>query len=90
MRVSGRPVRRVISSDALTVSDAPLADLDLVRQIRLQDLEVGMILDEDLVSPKGIRLVPMGQEVTRALIVRLTSIAGGVGVAEPFRVRTST
>jgi len=26
----------VISSDALTVSDAPLADLDLVRQIRLQ------------------------------------------------------
>jgi hypothetical protein len=35
MRVSGRPVRRVISSDALTVSDAPLTDLDLVRQIRL-------------------------------------------------------
>lgn len=28
-------VRRVISSDALTVSDAPLTDLDLVRQIRL-------------------------------------------------------
>jgi hypothetical protein len=31
----------------------------------------------------------MGQEVTRALIVRLTSIAAGVGVAEPFRVRVS-
>jgi len=62
----------------------------IVRQIRLQDLEVGMILDEDLVSPKGIRLVPVGQEVTRALIVRLTSIAGGVGVAEPFRVRVSS
>jgi response regulator RpfG family c-di-GMP phosphodiesterase len=58
-----------------------------IRQIRLKDLCVGMILDEDLVSPKGIRLVPMGQEVTRALIVRLTSIAMGVGVAEPFRVR---
>jgi response regulator RpfG family c-di-GMP phosphodiesterase len=61
----------------------------VVRQVRLQDLAVGMILDEDLVSPKGIRLVPMGQEVTRALIVRLTSIAAGVGVAEPFRVRVS-
>jgi response regulator RpfG family c-di-GMP phosphodiesterase len=59
----------------------------VIRQIRLKDLGVGMILDEDLVSPKGIRLVPMGQEVTRALIVRLTSIAHGVGVAEPFRVR---
>jgi response regulator RpfG family c-di-GMP phosphodiesterase len=62
----------------------------IVRQVRLKDLMIGMILDQDLVSPKGIRLVPMGQEVTRALIVRLTSIAGGVGVAEPFRVRIST
>jgi response regulator RpfG family c-di-GMP phosphodiesterase len=59
----------------------------VVRQIRLKDLSPGMILDEDLVSPKGIRLVPAGQEVTRTLMVRLTSIAGGVGVAEPFRVQ---
>jgi hypothetical protein len=57
-----------------------------VRQIRLRDLAPGMILDEDLVSPKGIRLVPSGQEITRTLIVRLSSIADGVGVAEPFRV----
>jgi hypothetical protein len=61
----------------------------IVRQIRLKDLSPGMILDEELVSPKGIRLVPSGQEVTRTLIVRLISIAGGVGVAEPFRVRIS-
>jgi response regulator RpfG family c-di-GMP phosphodiesterase len=62
----------------------------IVRQVRLKDLAVGMTLDEDLVSPKGIRLVPMGQEVTRTLIVRLASIAGGVGIAEPFRVRVPT
>ena len=60
-----------------------------MRQIRLIDLSPGMILDEDLVSPKGIRLVPSGQEVTRTLIVRLTSIAAGVGVAEPFRVQVT-
>ena len=60
-----------------------------VRQVRVKELTVGMILDEDLVSPKGIRLVPAGQEVTRTLIVRLTSIASGVGVTEPFRVRVS-
>lgn len=60
-----------------------------IRQVRVRDLTVGMTLDEDLVSPKGIRLVPAGQEVTRTLIVRLTSIAGGVGVVEPFRVRVS-
>jgi CheY-like chemotaxis protein len=62
----------------------------IVRQVRLRDLATGMILDEDLVSPKGIRLVPSGHEVTRSLIVRLTSIADGVGVAEPFRVRVPT
>ena len=61
----------------------------VVRQIRLKDLALGMILDEDLVTPKGIRLVPSGQEVTGTLIVRLTSIAGGVGVAEPFRVQVT-
>lgn len=60
-----------------------------VRPIRVKDLSPGMILDEDLVSPKGIRLVPSGQEVTRTLIVRLTSIAAGVGVVEPFRVQIS-
>jgi CheY-like chemotaxis protein len=61
----------------------------VVRQIRLTDLTVGMTLDEDLVSPKGIRLVPSGAEVTTTLMIRLTSIAGGVGVAEPFRVRVA-
>jgi response regulator RpfG family c-di-GMP phosphodiesterase len=61
----------------------------IVRQVRLKDLVIGMILDEDLVSPKGIRLVPSGAEVTRTLMIRLTSIASGVGVAEPFRVRAA-
>jgi len=58
-----------------------------VRHIRVKELTPGMILDEDLLSSKGIRLVPAGQEVTRTLIVRLLSIAEGVGVAEPCRVR---
>jgi response regulator RpfG family c-di-GMP phosphodiesterase len=58
-----------------------------VRQLRLKDLAPGMILDEDVVSSKGVRLVPAGQEVTRTVIVKLLSIADGVGVAEPFRVK---
>jgi response regulator RpfG family c-di-GMP phosphodiesterase len=75
--------------DALR-SIAPTGRDQMVKQIRLKDLSPRMILDEDLVSPKGIRLVPAGQEVTRSLIVRLNSIAGGVGVVEPFRVRVPT
>jgi CheY-like chemotaxis protein len=69
---------------------APTGQQRVLRQIRLKELSLGMILDEDLVSPKGIRLVPAGHEVTRSLIVRLESIAAGVGVAEPFRVQVST
>jgi hypothetical protein len=61
----------------------------VVRQLHLKDLAPGMILDEDLKSAKGIRLVSSGQEITHALIVRLLGIAEGVGVCEPFRVRIS-
>ncbi len=61
----------------------------IARQVRLKDLAIGMILDEDLVSHKGIRLAPSGAEVTRTLMIRLTSIATGVGVVEPFRVRVA-
>jgi response regulator RpfG family c-di-GMP phosphodiesterase len=68
-------------------SVAPASQEQVVKQIRLKDLSPGMILEEDLVSSKGIRLVPAGHEVTRSLIVRLNSIAAGVGVAEPFRAR---
>jgi response regulator RpfG family c-di-GMP phosphodiesterase len=66
---------------------APASQERVVKQLRLKDLSPGMILEEDIVSLKGIRLVPAGHEVTRSLIVRLNSIAGGIGVAEPFRVR---
>jgi response regulator RpfG family c-di-GMP phosphodiesterase len=58
----------------------------VLRQIHVKDLAPGMVLDEDLVSPKGIRLVPAGHDVTQTLIVRLKSIEGGVGVVQPFRV----
>jgi response regulator RpfG family c-di-GMP phosphodiesterase len=68
-------------------SVAPASQERMVRQLHLKDLSPGMTLEEDIVSLKGIRLVPAGHEVTRSLIVRLISIAGGVGVAEPFRVR---
>jgi CheY-like chemotaxis protein len=59
---------------------APESRGRVVKQVRLKDLSAGMVLDEDLVSPKGIRLVPAGQEVTHSLMVRLNSIAGGVGL----------
>ncbi|MDP9013355.1 MAG: response regulator [Pseudomonadota bacterium] len=79
----GLPQAVLTALSSVTVARQEL----LVRQIRVKELLPGMILDEDLVSPKGIRLVPAGQEVSGSLIVRLNSIAGGVGVVQPFRVR---
>ena len=81
----GFPASVIHALRTLTV----VTEATVVRQIRLRDLAPGMVLDEDLFSTKGIRLVPAGLEVTRTVIVRLMSIAGGVGVTEPFRVRTA-
>lgn len=58
----------------------------VTRMIELRQLEPGMILDQDVVSSKGIRLIPKGQEVTRTMLERLHSIATGVGIVEPLRV----
>jgi hypothetical protein len=46
-----------------------------------------MIFDDDLKTTKGMRLVSSGQEVTTSLLVRLRTVANGVGVVEPFRVQ---
>lgn len=56
------------------------------RLIGLGQLMPGMLLDQDVMSSKGIRLVPKGQEATRAMLERLHSVAAGVGIVEPLRV----
>lgn len=56
------------------------------RSVTVRNLAVGMVLEADLVSAKGIRLVPKGTEVTNTLLDRIRTIANGVGVAEPIRV----
>ena len=59
----------------------------VTRLLNLQDLAPGMVVDQDVLSTKGLRLVPQGQAVTRTLLERLRSVAAGVGVVEPFRVQ---
>jgi CheY-like chemotaxis protein len=72
--------------DAMTL--LPVAARDhLMKSVHLVDLAPGMFLDEALVTCKGACLVPAGQEVTANLLTRLKSIASGVPLNEPFRVR---
>jgi hypothetical protein len=56
------------------------------RSVGVNNLSVGMVLEGDVLSAKGIRLVPKGAEITGSLLGRLRTIASGVGVAEPIRV----
>jgi CheY-like chemotaxis protein len=56
------------------------------RAVGVSNLGAGMILESDVLSIKGIRLVPKGAEITASLLARLRTIASGVGVAEPIQV----
>jgi CheY-like chemotaxis protein len=58
-----------------------------LRSVRLIDLAPGMLLDEPLITHKGVCLVPAGHEVTAALLARLRGIDANVQVREPFRVQ---
>lgn len=56
------------------------------RSVVANNLAVGMILESEVLSAKGIRLVPKGVQITVSLLGRLRTIASGVGVAEPIQV----
>lgn len=63
------------------------ADEIATKSVKTSQLEIGMVLDEDVMSTNNMRLIPSGQEVTQTILVRLRSISRGVGVQEPFRVK---
>ncbi len=56
------------------------------RLVKVSQLQIGMVLEEDVMSANGMRLVPKDQEITRSIMLRLQSFADGVGVVQPFRV----
>ena len=54
--------------------------------VKVSQLQIGMVLDEDVMSSNGLRLVSKGQEITRSILLRLQSFDDGIGVVQPFRV----
>lgn len=57
------------------------------RKVALKELLIGMILEEDVVTPAGMMIVGAGSEVTPVLRERLLTFARGNGVREPLVVR---
>jgi response regulator RpfG family c-di-GMP phosphodiesterase len=56
-----------------------------VRPVSLEELQVGMLLVQDVVSTAGTVLVPRGHETTTAILTRLSSLDPGT-VREPLMV----
>jgi response regulator RpfG family c-di-GMP phosphodiesterase len=56
------------------------------RLIRLGQLEVGMVLEEDLHSEPGLVLIARGQKVSLAILERLRQFGRTSLVRQPFRV----
>jgi len=60
---------------------------EVVKMVKVEELDTLMILEEDVRDRKGLLLVSKGQKVNLPVIVRLRNYSQGVGVVEPFRVR---
>jgi response regulator RpfG family c-di-GMP phosphodiesterase len=73
-----------------TLATAPLQQGARVAQsIKVSEMRVAMLLDQDVKTVTGLLLVPKGQEITRTVLVRLRNFAEGIGVEEPCRVLVS-
>lgn len=65
----------------------PKKTISDVLSIKSQDLAVGMIVAEDILSTKTTLLAPKGQEITWPVLQGLKNFARQVGIKEPIRVR---
>ncbi len=56
------------------------------KSIRVDELQTGMIADEDIIAQNGVLLTAKGQEITRTVMERLRNYGKSVGIIEPFQV----
>ncbi len=75
-----------VITHAMVKAMADDCGLVMTREVKVRDLEIGMMIDADVMSARGIRLIPRGTEVTSPVLDRLKAVAAGVGVNEPIRV----
>lgn len=54
--------------------------------MRIQDLTVGMVIEENIMAKNGMLLTPKGQEITWPVLQGLLNFSRQVGVIEPVRV----
>ena len=72
------------------LEQVPNAAQTMVRKsVCVSEVRVAMVLDADVMTCSGMRLIPKGQEVTQPILARLRNFADRAGVVEPLRVLIS-
>ncbi|MBN1824658.1 MAG: response regulator [Candidatus Eisenbacteria bacterium] len=61
-----------------------------VRELRVQELTPGMVIDEDVRAQTGTLLIVKGQEVTESVLKRIYSFHNRIGIREPIRTILKT
>lgn len=59
------------------------------RLVKLQELQTGMIFEEDVRAHNGNLLMKAGTDVSVVVLERLNRFASGVGVVQPIRVKNA-
>lgn len=57
-----------------------------ISSLRIQDLTVGMVIEENIMARNGMLLAPKGQVITWPVLQGLLNFSRQVGVVEPVRV----
>jgi len=74
--------------DILTLLDDVKLEVGArIVSLKVQDISIGMVAEEDILAKNGILLTPKGQEITWPVLRGLLNFSKQVGVREPVRVR---
>ena len=74
--------------DLLSALDSyrPIQDTKTVREVKVTELKIGMILEEDVCALSGSVVLSRGQELNGFLLDRLINFSRGAGIKEPIKV----
>jgi CheY-like chemotaxis protein len=85
LRSEGGPPFRQALIDALETDTTGIAAL-VAKRVGVDDLEAGYILNEDVVTHRGLLLLSKGQQLTGAHLERIRAFSESTGVPEPIEV----
>jgi len=60
---------------------------DSVKRLNIKDIQIGMFLEENVKTHRGMLIASKGQEVTHTVLLRMRNFSNSEGVEEPILLR---